>query len=139
MGYNIALLLGIGLLITSIIIIRNRLAFIRQGEKTIATVITVKKEKDSDGGSTYRPVFRFKTSSGQEMTFESPYTSSPAAYEVGEDATLTYDPSDPSNVKIYSYFGVFGLAAILMALAMALIVIGGGYHLANMVLDRFNG
>jgi len=139
MGYNIALIIGIGLFITSIFLIRQRLAFIRDSEKTMGTVILLKKEKDSDGGTTYRPVFRFKTKTNQEIVFDHSVTSSPPSWSVGDDATIVYDPDNPDNARLYSYFGVFGVAAILMAVAMPLIVIGGGYHLANIVLSRFNG
>jgi hypothetical protein len=137
MGYNITLLIGIGLLIASILVIRHRLAFIHSNEKTIGTVIRIDKVKDSDG-DTYIPVFSFKTRSNEEVVFNCPYSSNPPSWEVGEEATIVYDPGNPSNAKLYTYFGVFGLASILLAAAMAFIVIGGGYQIANRILARFN-
>lgn len=138
MGYNIALLVGIGLLITSIIIIRKRLAFIQECEKTTGTVIDIKKETDSDG-TTYRPIFKFKTKNNRDIFLEYPFSSNPSSYSVGDEATIAYDRFDPAKAKVCNYFGMFGLAAVLMAVAMPFIVIGGGYHLANMILHRFNG
>ena len=137
MGYTITLLIGIGLLIASLLVIKDRLSFIRNNEKTTGTVIRIDKEKDSDGDS-YRPVFSFKTRSNEEIIFKRPYLSNPPSWEVGEETTIVYDPANPTNAKLYTYFGVFGLATILMAVAMPFIIIGGGYHLANMVLTRLN-
>lgn len=53
-----------------------------------------------DEGCTYAPVVRFELQNGRTITFESIYSSSPPAYEVGEQVTVLYPPEAPEKAEI---------------------------------------
>lgn len=130
MFYSISLTMGIILLVVSLAIFRGSLAFIKNSNKTIGTV--AKLERIDDGETiTYKPIFKFKTHTNQECVYRHISSSSPANWYVGEEATIVYDPVNPSNARLLTYFGAFSWTIILMAIAMPLIVIGGGYYAAQ--------
>jgi hypothetical protein len=109
------------------------MAFINKGGRAKATVTELEKMTDSDG-TTYKPVFKFKTSLNQEIIYRHNISSSPPEWKVGDETTILYDSDDPQKVKLLSYFGLFRWTIILMAIAMPLIVIGGGYYIAQSFL-----
>ena len=128
MGYTISLSIGIVLLVVSLFLLKESIAFIKRGNRAIATVIRLEKVSDSDGDS-YRPIFQFKTSFNQEVTYKYTTSSSPASWDIGEKATVVYEANNPNNAKLLTYFGAFAWSVIFMAIAMPLIIIGGGYYI----------
>lgn len=133
MFYSITLTIGLILLVVSLFIFKESLEFIKRSERAIATVIELVAIKDSDG-TTYKPVFKFKSRHNQEIIYRHIVSSSPANWYVGEEATIAYEPGDPMEAKLLTYFGVFRWTIILMAISMPLIVIGGGYYVAQSFL-----
>jgi Protein of unknown function (DUF3592) len=133
MGYAISLAIGIILLIISLFLLKESMSFIKNGERTKATVIELEKITHSKG-ATYKPVFKFNTILNQEIIYRHNVSSSPPTWKVGDETTVIYDLNDPQKVKLLSYFGVFSWTIILMAIAMPLIVIGGGYYIAQSFL-----
>ena len=71
----------------------------RQGVEAPGLIIDLQENYDSDG-STYTPVVRFQTRSGDTVEFTSFYSSSPPAYEIGESVTVIYPPENPSDAVI---------------------------------------
>ncbi|WP_369681672.1 DUF3592 domain-containing protein [Ferruginibacter sp. HRS2-29] len=88
-------------------------------------------EKTDSDGTSYTPIFRFKTNANREVTFRYPFSTAPSSWEVGDETTIVYDMNNPSSAKVLTYFGVFSWTVALMAIAMPLIVIGGGYYVAQ--------
>jgi len=70
-----------------------------QGIEAPGMVVDLQENYDSDG-STYAPVVQFKTNSGQSIEFVSSYSSSPPAFDVGENVTVVYPPDSPSDAII---------------------------------------
>lgn len=134
MGYGITLAIGIALLLFSLFILNNTLSFIKKSERAAATVISLEEVKDSDG-ITFKPVFKFFTYDKKEIQFCHFASSSPPVWSVGERAGVCYDVNDPTNAKLLTYFGAFGWTIILMALAMPMLVVGGGYYLSRFILN----
>jgi hypothetical protein len=133
MFYSISLAIGLILLVISLFIFKESLGFIKRSERAIATVIELVEIKDSEG-ATYKPVFKFRSRYNQEIIYRHIVSSSPARWYVGEETTIAYDPVDPTVAKLLTYFGIFRWTIILMAIAMPLIVIGGGYYVAQSFL-----
>lgn len=133
MYYGLTLTIGITLLAIALFKFKESLDFIRKSERATATVIEVEKINDSDG-ATYKPIFKFKTSTNQEVIYRQHYSSSPATWEVGEEATIAYAAANPNNAVLLTYFGAFIWTIVLMAISMPLIVIGGGYYLTQQFL-----
>jgi hypothetical protein len=133
MFYGITLAIGLILLTISLFIFKESLAFIRKSERATGTVTEMVPVNGSDG-VTYKPIFKFKTSTNQEVIYRHISSSSPPNWSVGEEATIAYDPNDPSVARLLTYFGTFSWTIVLMAIAMPLIVIGGGYYVAQLFL-----
>jgi hypothetical protein len=133
MFYGVALITGIVLLLMSVFSIKERLDFLKKSEKVTGTVIDV--EETDNEGITYKPIFQYTTGNHQTYTYRHFGSSSnPLRWNIGDEAIITYDPYNPSNGMLLTYWGVFNYSVILMAIAVALIVIGGGYYLAGLVL-----
>lgn len=135
MGYAITLTIGIIILIISLFLLKKSIAFIRNGEHAIATVIELKENKDSDG-TTYYPIFKFTTANNEEIIYKYNASTSPPSWSIGEHATIAYDSNNPKRAKLLTYFGAFIWTVVLMAIAMPLIVIGGGYYIAQSFLKE---
>ncbi|WP_461087427.1 DUF3592 domain-containing protein [Spirosoma gilvum] len=137
MVYSIMLLVGIVLVGISASLFSKAVVLIKSGSRTIATVDRLEKEK-SKKGYTYRPVFKYNTISGQEVYYSYMFAASPPDWEVGEKVTVVYNASDPDNPVILTYFGAFGWAVIWLAVAMPLLIIGGGYFLSQLYLKPYS-
>ena len=87
-----------------------------------------------DDGCTYSPVVRFKTQNGQSVSFESTYSSSPPAYNVGESVEVIYSPGDPEKAVIRGEGQVFRI--IFMTVGGIVIIFGLGIFGSN-VRDSF--
>lgn len=133
MWYNLSLIVGGVLLVISLILFRNSLLFLRTSSRAAATVIEIEKSSDSDGDS-YTPIFRFYTAMNQEMTYRPSFSSNPPGWEIGEETTIAYDPDDPVNARLLTYWGTFVGPIVLLAASLPFIVIGLGYHLTKPLL-----
>ena len=72
----------------------------QNGETTTGTVVRLEESNSSEGGCcVYSPVIEFDMN-GQTFSFEGDNASYPPAYEVGENVSVLYDPSDPDTAQI---------------------------------------
>jgi ribosomal protein S16 len=132
------ILLGIGCIVfaASLFLIQNNIRFIKRGTKTTATVIDLQQESSSNSDREFTPIFKFTTATGEAVSFKGFGASNPPAYNIGEKVSIVYDHEKPEDAKVLSYFGTFGAAIILMALSMPMIIIGGGYYIAQLFLKQ---
>lgn len=133
MLYNLSLAVGIVLLVISLGFLRATFSFLKSSERVTATVIELETIEDSEG-TTYKPVYKFKTLAGEEYLCRPNFSSSPASWSIGEETLIAYNPQDPADARLLSYFGTFSWTIILTAIAMPFIVIGAGYHIAQQFL-----
>lgn len=103
-------------------------AFLQTAARTTATVIEFK-----EGDDTFAPVFRFFTKNNEEIRYTYPVYTSPKSWSVGEEATVAYDPQQPAEVRLLTFWGTFNITTILFAAAAALMV----RPVCRMVLRRF--
>ncbi|EJF99022.1 DUF3592 domain-containing protein [Flavobacterium sp. F52] len=124
------LILGLGLvfLLLAIFCFRNTILFLKNGDKATATVIDLYRY-ESDG-IVFAPIFTFRTKDNQLVTYELAEGTDPPSWKIGETTTVIYNPSDPSEVSLCSYFRVFIWTLVLLSIALPLLVIGGGYFIA---------
>ena len=69
---------------------------------------------------------RFVTPAGEAVEFTGSVGSSPAAFEVGEAVAVLYDPADPQDARIDSFFQLWFGPLILGFLGLVFTAIGGG-------------
>ncbi|GAB3956311.1 hypothetical protein GCM10028805_45780 [Spirosoma harenae] len=137
MGYFITFLAGIILLLGSLYLINDSIQLIKTGNRTIAVVEELIKENRKKGKYTYRPVFRFTTITGREIHHSYKVASSPPDWQVGEKATIVYRTDAPENPMILTYFGAFGWAVILLAIAAVLLILGGGNYVFTYYMQQY--
>lgn len=124
MKYILYLLTGLILLAISLYQLKQSLDFIHRSERAIGTVTSL---EENDGA--FSPVFTVKTKEGDQIIYHHPFSSNPASWAIGEEATFLCESGSSPSAKMMSYFGLFDWAIVFMAIAVPLIVIGAGYYL----------
>jgi len=128
MGYYLTFFTGLVILFIAFLCLGNSTRFLNNGIRTTGKVVEIFVNEDSDG-DTYSPVFEFTDLQQQVIRYKYYVSSSPASWDVGDEANLIYNPNNPEEVKICTYYGLYGIAVTLIAIAMPFLVIGGGYIL----------
>jgi len=95
------------------------------GIKTAGEVLEVVRSTDSDGDTTYKPVVRFQTETGETTTFTSKVSSSSFNYSVGRSVNVLYPAADPDSAAIDSAFTMWAFPGIFMAFGYGFMGIGG--------------
>lgn len=94
---------------------------------TKATIIELIKGSSTSGSSTtriYTPVFTYKDESGKEYKHKSKYSSSTPAGNIGDQIDVLYNPENPNDVKIDTWFSNWGVTTILGGLGTANFLVG---------------
>jgi hypothetical protein len=137
MWYGITLLGGLIVLFVAIILLRDRIAFLKKGSVVTASVVRIEEKRDLDGDKFFTPVFKFITHQNEKITFRSSISNSDKNWDIGEDVRVIYNTNDPHKVVVLTYFGAFGVIIILVTIALAMLCIGGGYYIAQYYLNQF--
>jgi len=80
--------------------------FLRSAATADGTVI------ENVGSRNYHARVRFRTNSGQELTFVSSTGTNPPSYRVGESVQVFYDPDDPTHASINGFVSLWLLPLI---------------------------
>jgi len=101
---------GIGCLIWSVISLFRISSFLRRCTETRGEVVRLERSSGSGRFADYdcAPVFRFLTAAGESVTVTSDIASSPPGFTEGQPVRVLYDPANPSEAKIHSFFQTWG-------------------------------
>jgi len=115
----------------AIILLTIRIPYIRKGILTEATIVAVYFEKatGSEDHDTYYWAYNFFTLNNEEIIFTIE-SGSDSGLQVGDKATIVYQPYNPKNVVFLNYWDSFGLVTVLFCMALILILIAAGYYWA---------
>jgi len=102
---------------------------IRQDAFEVPGEVIRLNESCDDEGCTYSPVVRFTTQDGRQVTYNSTFSSSPPAYDIGEQVTMFYQPDDPQRATIKGEGGVFRF--IFAGVGGVIIVVGLAFFASN--------
>lgn len=106
--------------------------FVRHCAETTGEVIRLERSKYPDEfGYSYAPVFSFTAANGQSYTVTSDVSSSPANFTEDEQVRVRYDPFNPSDARIDSFFQTWGGAVISCAVGLGFSSFGF-YHFIHM-------
>jgi hypothetical protein len=75
-------------------------------------------------GYTYAPVFSFTAANGMTYTVTSDISSSPPSFTAGDFVRVRYDPTNPGNARIHSFFQTWGTAAVLGGAGAIFLAVG---------------
>jgi hypothetical protein len=113
------------LLVLSVISLIRTRSFLRRCEEVNGEVVRLEQSTDRDRyGYTYAPVFSFTTGDGRTYTVTSDVSSNPPGFSVGEAVRVRYDPVNPQDARIHSFFQTWGAAIISGAVGVAFLGIG---------------
>lgn len=119
-------MIGTAFLIMAVFFYTSTSAFITSSKSAEGEVTELIIPSGSD---TYHPKVRFQTESGKEVIFVDSVGSTPPSFTVGESVKVFYQPDNPQNAKISSFFSlwflvvVFGLMGFIFDIIGAVIII----------------
>jgi len=118
---------GIAMIVAGIWYGAESMAFLDTAARTDGTVIALKRERSAKGMALDHPVVRFThPESGEAVEFKSRFGIWPSPFAVGEPVEVAYDPADPSQAKIDSFWTIWLLPLLLALFGLACLV--AGYH-----------
>lgn len=126
--HAILLLIGLSLLLLELMSYISSRRLIINGYRVEATVVKNIPSRSSDGGTMYTPMMTYGVN-GKAETFSPNAKANPPVYNIGEKVTLIYDPNNARDLRIRSYWGIYLASNILLAFALPMLLIGGGYFL----------
>lgn len=136
------LIVGIIMLVVSAVAYVHEASFVKSALITNGTVIDVVDTLDDNGASltnaatnnmgadsSYRPVVQFEVG-GKKYVFTSNTGSNPPSYSEGDVVQVVYNPENPADASIHSWFSQWGFVAIAL-------LIGVGFSLIGSFMLRF--
>lgn len=129
---GVFLLVGLGMLGGAGYLFVDTRHDIATGVGAEGVVIDLIAERDSDGDDVYYPRVRFATPAGEPVEFTGSVGSSPPAFDIGEAVAVLYNPSDPRDARIDSFFQLWFAPLILGFLGLVFTAVGGGGIIAFM-------
>ncbi len=126
------LTIGIGLLIGAGFAYWYSRKFIASAQiaNGVVTALNYRTSNQSSGG-VYYPQIQFVAQDGKTYTASSNSGSNPAAYDVGEQVKIYYNPNDPTDVLLPDFFSMWGVTAILGFIGTIFTLIGAGIAFAK--------
>jgi len=80
--------------------------------------------KRQGGKYSHYPVFRFRDDSGEQHTYQANMGTNPPSWEVGDVAKIYYNPDNPSEVLVDTFWQKYLLAVICGGLAVVTLIPG---------------
>jgi hypothetical protein len=101
--------------------------FIEEATPAEGKVIRLERRSGSGGkrsSTTYAPVVRFQTSTGEEVEFTSSVSSSSPGYSEGERVRVLYLRSDPSEAEIDEFLALWFVPLVAGVLGSMFVLVG---------------
>lgn len=132
---------GLGMLTGSGVMTFRQVEFVNSAYQSPGEVVDLERHvsHDSDGTSTtYRPVVRFRTQEGVEITFTSSTGSNPPAYDRGESVEVLYNPRTPEKAEINGFMALWFGPLMLFIMGIIFSLFGGGIIFAMLRKKKQN-
>ncbi len=122
-----AFFLVLGLVFAGVVgwLVNSGLDFSRNAVSTSGIVVSVARERSSSAKAyTYRPTIRYSDSNGQSRTAQTAMSASSYNFAPGEKVAILVDSRDPSDMRIDSWFTLWGFGSIFAAVGLASLIGG---------------
>lgn len=83
-----------------------------------------------DGSTYYHPIVEYDLPDGETVVFQSGTGSNPAAYSVGEEVQIFYDPETPQDARIDHWLDLYLVTFILGLMAFIFGILAAGFTFA---------
>jgi hypothetical protein len=121
----IFLIVGVGLLLGFFFTLSRTRRFLASAQEARAEVVGIKERGGGSGQSrVYYPVLRYRTQQGATKEVVSSVGSNPPRYKEGESVVVLYDPAQPGDVRIHSFFNVWVGPLVLGGLGIIMTAVG---------------
>jgi len=118
--------LGLAMLIGCGALVKSNQDFLATAQSAEGRVIDLVYQSSGEGGAFY-PMVRFRSADGREVTFRSRVGRNPASYAVGDPVMVLYDPQNPSDAMVESFFRLWFGPLMLSIVGSLFGGIGWGY------------
>lgn len=119
-----SLLIGVGILIADIFVIKGTISFISGSEKAKGEVISLIKSRSSDDITIFSPEVSFTDATGKKIIFLSKISKNVFKYDIGEKVEVLYSKHNSQNAKINTFFQLWFDVIILSVVGMFFFLIG---------------
>ena len=103
------------------VMFRKKSAKLARCQRTWGDVIDVKEHSGGEG-PTRHPVIRYKTATGEDVTFESKFGSSNWKVKTGDRLEILVSPSNPSDAEVVSFMAQWGLSLIFAIVSIGSVI-----------------
>ena len=121
------ILVGIGavlILIGGVLYLINFI-FTSQSDLVTGSVVSITKSLDEDYQSELLcPVVKYTTKAGQTLSYDSNICTSPAAYAIGDQVEIYYNPGNPTQAQIKDFWSQNLEAVSMTGMGLPFIAIG---------------
>lgn len=117
---------GVGFLflLLAVFIYIRTVSFINSAQEVVGTVIRLESSRSSKGGTTYAPVFQFRTIEGQMIEVRDNMSSNPPMFREGQSVEVLYDPENPQKARIKKWFSLYYLPLFLAGMGLIFSCVG---------------
>ncbi|MFD2230056.1 DUF3592 domain-containing protein [Alkalimarinus sediminis] len=115
--------IGLAMLVGMLFIYQSNQSFLATAHTAEGTIIDFVRSR-SENSTTYAPVIAFYAQDGEETIFTSSSFSSPGKYSINEKVELLYQPANPIDAKINSFFSLWGGCMIVGILGSSFFSVG---------------
>ncbi|MFD2572025.1 DUF3592 domain-containing protein [Spirosoma soli] len=91
--------------------------------------VVIRNEKSSGKSTVYYPIVQFQTPAGQTYECKGQSGTYPAEYEVNDTAVVHYNPAQPTDAFIGSFFGL--VLGMLFSLALGAVFVWLGLRIVR--------
>ena len=109
--------LGVGLLVASAFAYRSTRTFLAGAASAEGTIVAYAESRDQEGHLSYYPVVSFRAKNGQRVEFQV-RTGGSSRGPLGERVAVLYDPRNPHEAAINSFFSLWFTPLLLLALGL---------------------
>ncbi len=134
----IVIAVGTGLLLLAILMGVSSARTLSRSIITVGRVTElIPSRSGGKGGTTYKIKAAFTDQRHQARTYLASFSSSSPGYRVGDPIRLYYAPGDAQACGIASFGYAFGFQTILLAIGLAVLLVGGAYHVGSDAMERW--
>jgi hypothetical protein len=99
--------------------------FLDATARTGGRIVAIERERGVKGLPLDHPVVRFTPpETGETVEFKSRFGAWPSPFAVAENVEVAYDPADPAQARIHSFWTIWFMPILLAAFGLACLAAG---------------